>query len=91
MPDPSGFDPQHKGEGEFLPVVTLQPLDREGEGPMDLREEREARAVMQPPVEPQHAEARIVVQGGVLKRPAACDLHVLHLDLDRLAGFRLLE
>jgi hypothetical protein len=57
MPDPSGFDPQHKGEGEFLPVVTLQPLDGEREGPVELREEREARAVMQPPVEPQHAEA----------------------------------
>src|SRR5215813_1401601 len=88
MPDPSGFDPQHEGEGELLPVVTLQPLDGEGERPLALGEEGEARAGMQPPVEPQDPEARTVVQGRVLKRPAARDLHVLDVDLDRLSRFR---
>jgi len=38
--------------------------------------------MMQPSIESQHAEARTVVQGSVLKRPAARDLHVLHVDLD---------
>ena len=33
MADPGGLDPQHKGEGELLPVVTLQALDGEREGP----------------------------------------------------------
>src|SRR5712691_9822020 len=69
--DPGGFDPQHEGEGEFLPVVTLQPFDGEWEGPLELSEECEARSVMQPSVKPQHAEARTVIQGGVLKCPAA--------------------
>ena len=46
---------------------------------------------MQTPVQAQHAEARTVVQGGVLKRPAICDLHILHVDLDRFSRFRLLE
>src|SRR2546426_396901 len=46
---------------------------------------------MQPPVETQHAEARTVVQRGVLKGPAPRDLHVLHVDLNRLARLRLLE
>src|SRR5437870_563879 len=46
---------------------------------------------MQPPVETQHAEARTVVQRGVLKGPAPRDLHVLHVDLNGLARLRLLE
>jgi hypothetical protein len=45
-PDPGGFDPQHKGEGELLAVVTLQSLDGEREGPPELGQEGEARAVM---------------------------------------------
>jgi len=61
-------------------VVTLQPLDGERERPPELVEEGEARTVMQPPVDPQDPEARTVVQGGVLKRPAARDLHVLDVD-----------
>jgi hypothetical protein len=91
VPDPGGFDPEDKGEGELLPVIALQPLDGEREGPPELGEEGEARAVMQTPVEPQDAKARAVVQGRVLKRPAARDLHVLHVDLNRLSRFRLLE
>jgi hypothetical protein len=47
--------------------------------------------MMQTSVEPQDAEARTVVQGRVLKRPAARDLHVFHVDLNRLSRFRLLE
>ena len=72
VPDPGGFDPEHEGEGELLPVVTRQPLDGEREGPPDLREEGEARALVQPPVKPQHAEARTIVYGSELKgqRPA---------------------
>src|SRR5712691_7808068 len=46
---------------------------------------------MKTPVEAQHAKARTVVQGGVLKGPASCDLHELHIDLNRLSGLRLLE
>jgi hypothetical protein len=46
---------------------------------------------MQTSVQPQHAEARAVVQGGVLKRPTARDAHVLHVDLHRLSRFRLFE
>jgi hypothetical protein len=72
-------------------VVALQPREGERERPPELGEEGEARAVMQTPVELQDPKARTVVQGGVLKRPAARDLHVLHVDLNRLARFRLLE
>src|SRR6266567_6329331 len=38
--DPGGFDSQHEAEGELLPVVALQPLDGEREGPSELREKR---------------------------------------------------
>src|SRR5207244_913143 len=48
---------------------TLQALDGERKGAPELGQKRQARAVMQPPVEAQHAEARTVVQGGVLKGP----------------------
>src|SRR6266852_508110 len=44
--DPGGFDPQHKGEGELLAVITLQALDGEREGRSELGQEGEARAVM---------------------------------------------
>jgi hypothetical protein len=91
VPDPGGFDPEDKGEGELLPVIALQPLDGEREGPPELGEDGVGRALMQTPVEPQDAKARAVVQGRVLKRPAARDLHVLHVDLNRLSRFRLLE
>ena len=47
--------------------------------------------MMQTPIEPQDTEARAIIQGGVLKRPAARDLYVLHVDLNRLSRFRLLE
>ena len=47
VPDPGGLDPQHKGEGELLPVVTLQTLDGERKGPPKLGQEGEARAMMQ--------------------------------------------
>src|SRR5260370_15388801 len=66
-------------------------LDGERKGPPELGQEGEARAMMQPPIEPQDTEARTVVQGGVLKRPAARDLHVLHVDLNRLSRFRLAD
>src|SRR5712664_122848 len=46
MADPGGFDPQHKGEGELLAVITLQALDGEREGRSELGQEGEARAVM---------------------------------------------
>src|SRR5436309_11710568 len=46
---------------------------------------------MKTPVEAQHAEARAVVQGGVLKGPAACDPHELHVDLNRLSRLGLFE
>jgi hypothetical protein len=72
-------------------VITLQPLDRKREGTPQLREEREARAMVQTAIEPQHAEARTVVQGGVLECPPPRDLHVLHVDLNRLARFRFFE
>jgi len=42
VPDFGDFDPQHEGEGELLPVVTLQALDREREGPPLLRKEGQA-------------------------------------------------
>jgi hypothetical protein len=41
VPDPSGFDPQHEGERELLPVVALQPLD--GEGKVRRSSARKAR------------------------------------------------
>src|ERR1044071_6575610 len=85
VPDPRGFDPQHEGEGELLPVVTLQLFDGEREGPPQLREKGQTRAGVQSPVEPQHAEARTVVQGGVLKDPAPRDRYVLHVDLNRFS------
>ena len=91
VPDPGSFDAQYEGERELLPVVALQPLDGKREGLPELGEERQARAVMKPPVEAQHPEAGIVVQGGVLKGPAARDLHELHIDLNGLSGLRLLE
>src|SRR5215469_7925551 len=75
--------PPARRRRRLLPAVTLQPLDGEGERPLELGEEGEARAVMQPQVEPQDPEARTVVQGSVLKRPAARDLHILDVDLDR--------
>src|SRR5207237_6610734 len=77
--------------GELLAVVTLRTLDGERKGPPKLGQEGEARAMMQPPIEPQDTEARAVVQRSVLKRPAARDLHVLHVDLNRLSRVRLLE
>ena len=91
LADPGSFDAQYEGERELLPVVALQPLDGKREGLPELGEERQARAVMKPPVEAQHPEAGIVVQGGVLKGPAARDLHELHIDLNGLSGLCLLE
>ena len=35
-PEPGGLDPQHKGEGELLPVIALQSLDGEREGHSEL-------------------------------------------------------
>ena len=89
--DPGGLDPEHEGKRELLPMVALHSFDGERKGPLELSEEREARAVMQTSVQPQDAEARAVVQGGVLKRPTARDPHVLHVDLHRLSRFRLFE
>jgi len=91
MADPRGFDGEDEREGEFRSVIALEAPDGEREGPRQLGEEREARAVVQPPIEPQHAEAGAIVQGGVLERPAARDRHVFHIDLDRLTWFRFLE
>jgi len=86
-----GLDPEHEGKRELLAMVALHSLDGERKGPPELSQERETRAVMQTSVQAQHAVARAVVQGGVLKRPAARDPHVLHVDLHRLSWFRLFE
>src|SRR5499425_1916510 len=90
-----GGSPQLRRRGRtrrrILSVIALEAPDGERKGPLQLGEEREARAVVQPPIEPQHAEAGAIVQGGVLERPAARDRHVFHIDLDRLTWFRFLE
>jgi len=76
VPDTRGLDPQHKSKGKLLSVVTQQTLDLERKGPPELSQEGEARIMMQTPIAPQDTEACAIVQGGVLKRPAARDLYV---------------
>src|SRR5258707_623986 len=44
--DPGGFDPQHKGEGEILALITPQALDWGRGSRSELGQEGEARAVM---------------------------------------------
>jgi hypothetical protein len=46
---------------------------------------------VQPPIEPQHANARAVIEGGVLEGPSASNLHELHVNLDRFPWLSLLE
>src|SRR2546428_13984226 len=71
MADSKPLDREREGEGELVAVVALELVDPEGERPADLREESQARALVQTAVEPEHAKARAVVQRGVLKGPPA--------------------
>src|SRR5215470_16866059 len=50
--DPRRFDREDEGERKPLQVIALQAFDGEGKGLLQVREEREARAVVQPSVQP---------------------------------------
>ena len=65
MPDPEGLHGQGKGEGELMPVVTLELADPEGKRPAQFSQERQAGALVQAPIEPQDAKPRAVIEGGV--------------------------
>jgi hypothetical protein len=78
-------------EGKLRTIVALESLDREGHGQPELREELQDRALIELAVEPEHPEARTVVEGGVLDGLLPIDLDDLGIDLDRVAGVRLLE
>src|SRR5262249_8279809 len=57
----------------------------------ELGQEREAGALVQPAIQPQHPEARAVVERGVLKGPPSGNFSELQVDLDRSARLGLLE
>src|SRR5437879_4408659 len=91
MANPQCLHRQGEGKGELLPVIALQLADAEGKRPADLRQEHEARALVQPAIQPQDAKARAIIQRGVLERPAARDLNELHVDLDAFASVSLFK
>jgi hypothetical protein len=77
---------QRKRKRKFGPVVDLNLPDRERKRIGELAQERETRAVVLSSIQPQHPQARAVIDRCVLKpfRPAPrADLDV---DLDRIAG-----
>ena len=62
-----------------------------GEALSDLVQEGEGTAESEMPHETEHPEAGAVVQRRVLIGPLPANLHVFHIDLDRIAGLRLFE
>src|SRR5262245_54694773 len=82
VPNPERLHCQGKRKREFLPVVALKLPDPERKSAAQLGKKRQARALMQPSIEPEDPEACAVVERGVLKSPAARDFHELDVDLD---------
>ena len=74
-----------------MPVVAPEFSDPDGKRAVELAQKRQARALVQPAIEPQDTKPRAVIEGGVLKGPAAGDLHEFHVDLNAFARLRLLE
>jgi hypothetical protein len=74
-----------------VPVVAPEFSDPDGKRAVELAQKRQARALVQPAIEPPDTKPRAVIEGGVLKGPAAGDLHEFHVDLNAFARLRLLE
>src|SRR5215510_5754633 len=91
VPDSPALDGEEERERKLLPVVGLHFANGKGEGLDHLAEELLADAHVQPPIETKDPEPRAVIDGGVLVGLPAVDLHDFDVDLDRLAGRRLLE
>src|SRR5947209_13006744 len=56
VPNPQRLHGEGKGEGKLMPVVALELPDREGERAAQLAQKRQARALVQPAIEPQNAK-----------------------------------
>ena len=67
VPDPERLHGERKGEGKLMPVVALKLPDRERKRAAELAQKRQARALVQPAIEPQDAKPCAVIEGGVLK------------------------
>src|SRR5262249_6623655 len=91
MADPRRFHRERELEGELPAAVALQPADGGGQRREHPPQEGQARGVVQRPIEPQDTEARAVVEGGVLERPATPNPDELHIHLDGIARLGLLE
>src|ERR1041384_1638471 len=79
--DASAFDRKLECQRELRPVVRLNPADREWHRVQDLLEKRPTAPLVQRPTEAQHAVARAVIDGRVLKPALPCDAHELDVDL----------
>jgi transposase len=66
--NPQCLHGQGKSEGELVPVVALELADPERKRPTQLSQERKARALVQPTIEPQERKPRAVIEGSSAKR-----------------------
>lgn len=91
MANASGFDREFERERELGAVVALQLLGRKRKGVPELAEEGEARVLIQARAEPEHAQARAVVQRRVLIHLLALKLEDLDVHLDEITGSLLFK
>jgi hypothetical protein len=82
MPNACSLDCPFESQREFGAVVALKFSDGKGQVPAELLDEVQARVLILPGIQPQHAIAGAIVDRRVLKHALSGELHNLDVDLD---------